>query len=190
MRELEKTDTADRMDGTPWDRRLKQIRPETGRFLAILAASAPAGEIVEIGTSGGYSTLWLSLAARVKNTRVTTYEILDTKVAIARETFRRAGVEEWVDLVHGDAARLVSAHQRVAFCFLDGGADIYESCWDTLSQRMVPGGIFVIDNVISHRSELIATIEKAQSDERFDTVEVPVHMGELVCRRREVPPAS
>jgi predicted O-methyltransferase YrrM len=189
MRQLEQMDAADRKDGTSWDERLKQIKPETGRFLAILAANTPPGEIVEIGTSAGYSTLWLSFAARAKGSKITTYEFLEPKVALARETFQAAGIEEWVELIHGDAARFVDAHQNVAFCFLDGGKEIYEASWDILSDRMVPGGLFVVDNTISHRSELIATIDKAWADSRFDVVEVPVHMGELVCRRRDTPGA-
>ena len=56
-------DAADRSDGTPHAKRLRQIPPETGRFLAILAASAPAGNLVEVGTSAGYSALWLSPCA-------------------------------------------------------------------------------------------------------------------------------
>ena len=84
-----------------------------------------------------------------------------------------------------DAAELVHRHAAVSFCFLDGGKEIYEPCWDIISDHTVPGGIVVIDNTISRRDELIATMERACSDDRFDTVEVPVHMGELVCRRRD-----
>ncbi len=66
MQALEAMDAADRSDGTPHAKRLRQIPPETGRFLAILAASAPAGNLVEVGTSAGYSALWLSLACRAR----------------------------------------------------------------------------------------------------------------------------
>ena len=64
MAELERTDSRDRTDGTPRMKRLRQIPPEVGKFIAILAATAPAGQWVEIGTSAGYSTLWLALACR------------------------------------------------------------------------------------------------------------------------------
>ncbi len=61
MKYLENIDTEDRVDGTPRMERLRQIPPETGKFLSILAASAPNGEFLEIGTSGGYSTMWIGL---------------------------------------------------------------------------------------------------------------------------------
>ncbi len=74
MRYLEKLDAEDRVDGTPRMQRLRQIPPETGKFLSIIAAGAPRGEFIEIGTSAGYSTMWLSLAAIVRNQKVITFE--------------------------------------------------------------------------------------------------------------------
>src|SRR5579871_931485 len=64
MRELEQLDRCDRADGTPRMKRLRQIPPEVGKFIAIMMAGAPAGHCIEIGTSAGYSTLWLALASR------------------------------------------------------------------------------------------------------------------------------
>ena len=79
MAYLEGRDAADRDDGTPRMQRLRQIPPETGRFLSLLAASAPAGAWLEIGTSAGYSTLWLAMAGRATGCQVTTFEILPEK---------------------------------------------------------------------------------------------------------------
>jgi len=64
MRELEQIDSRDRTDGTPRTKRLRQIPSEVGRFIAVVAAAAPAGRAIEIGTSAGYSTLWLALGCR------------------------------------------------------------------------------------------------------------------------------
>ncbi|MBZ5723239.1 MAG: hypothetical protein LAO03_23120, partial [Acidobacteriia bacterium] len=79
MRQLEQIDLHDRIDGTPRMKRLRQIPSEVGRFIAILAVAAPDGRCIEIGTSAGYSTLWLALACRASNRKVTTFEILDEK---------------------------------------------------------------------------------------------------------------
>ena len=76
MRRLEQIDARDRTDGTARQQRLRQIPAETGRFLAILAANSPPGIFVEIGTSAGYSTLWLSLACGLSRRKITTFEIL------------------------------------------------------------------------------------------------------------------
>ena len=90
MRRLEGIDARDRIDGTPRQQRLRQVPIETGRFLAIMAANSPPGHLVEIGTSGGYSTLWLSLAGRLSGRKVTTFEILEEKASRAAETFKAA----------------------------------------------------------------------------------------------------
>ncbi len=94
MAELERRDRQDRSDGTPRLERLRQVEPETGRFIALWAASAPKGEYVEVGTSAGYSTLWLALACRAVGRTVTTFEVLPRNAVLARETFESAGVTE------------------------------------------------------------------------------------------------
>ncbi len=183
MRRLEAQDAKDRQDGTPQYRRLRQVTQETGRFLALLTASAPAGEIIEIGTSGGYSTLWLIVACRESNRQVTTFEILSDKVVIGRETFRLAGVENRVNLVHGDAKEVLKTHNGIAFCFLDSGKEDYRALYDIVVPRLVPGGLLVADNVISHAEQLRSFIGHVEADERVDSVIVPIGKGELVCRK-------
>lgn len=106
MRELERRDAEDRSDGTPRLERLRQIPQETGRFLALWAASAPDGPCVEIGTSAGYSALWLALACRATGRTLTTFEVLPQKAALARETFSRAGVEDVVRLIEGTSSSI------------------------------------------------------------------------------------
>ena len=80
MAQLEEIDARDRKDGTARLERLRQVPREVGRFVALLAAGAPPGRWIEIGTSAGYSTLWLALACREVGARVTTFEVLDTRV--------------------------------------------------------------------------------------------------------------
>lgn len=184
MRELEALDQQDRADGTPHEKRLRQIPAETGKFLALLAASAPPGKWLEIGTSAGYSTLWLSLAAREKQQKITTFELLEAKAALARHTFEMTGADKWIEAIRGDAEAALSNYKDIAFCFLDAEKDVYDRCYDLLIPRMVPGGILVADNVISHRSDLQPMIDRALADERVDAVIVPIGMGELVCRKK------
>ena len=103
MRYLEGIDALDRTDGTPHKKRLRQIPGETGRFIALLAACVPRGQYVEIGTSAGCSTLWLALACRSLGRSLVTFEIDEHKVTLAKQTFREAGVEDVVRVIHGDA---------------------------------------------------------------------------------------
>jgi caffeoyl-CoA O-methyltransferase len=183
MTELVALDSADRESGVSKLERLRQVPPETGKFLAILAASAPAGNFIEIGTSAGYSTLWLTLVAREKGVRIRTFELLDAKIALARETFRLAQVEDLVELVPGDARDHLAKMSDIAFCFLDAEKDVYADCYELVIPRLVKGGLLVADNAINHRPALGPMLDRALADPRVDAMIVPIENGELVCRK-------
>ncbi len=183
---LESIDKRDRTDGTQKEFRLRQIPPETGRFLALLASSCPSGDYVEIGTSAGYSTMWLSLAAKEKRAKIKTYEISAYKIKLAKETFDLSGINDYVDLIEGDAIKNISSLGEIAFCFIDCEKEMYGKCWDILSAKMVPGGLIVADNALSHYDVVKPMIEKAANDDKFDCLLVPIGKGELVCRRKSV----
>ena len=183
MRFLEEIDRRDRADGTPRLARLRQIPPETGRFIALLAASSPAGSWLEIGTSAGYSTMWLALACEQTGRRLTTFELLPEKILLARETIRLAGIEGVVDLVEGDARETLRGLPRVAFCFLDAEKEIYADCYDAVVPNLVPGGILAADNAVSHADALQPMLEKVMADARMDSVIVPIGKGVLLSRK-------
>ena len=184
MQELEQIDAQDREDGTTRLERLRQIPPDTGKFIALLAASAPAGRYVEIGTSAGYSTLWLALACRLVDRRITTFEILDEKAKLARQTFKSTGVGDVVDFVHGNALDHLPGCSDVSFCFLDAEKDVYAECYEAVVPNMVPGGILVADNAINHEKTLRPMLDRALADDRVDALIVPIGKGELVCRKK------
>jgi caffeoyl-CoA O-methyltransferase len=183
MRELEAQDAIDREDGTPRQGRLRQIPPVTGKFLALLCASAPKGGVLEVGTSGGYSSLWLALACRERGDRLTTFEILEEKVARASETFEAAGLGGQIQLIHGDARDVISGYAGVAFCFLDAEKDVYLDVYEKVVPNLVPGGILAADNAINHAEALAGFIARAKNDTCVDALVVPVGKGVLVCRK-------
>lgn len=183
MRHLEAVDAREREAGLPRHQRLRQIPPETGRFLALMAACAPPEDYVEIGAGGGYSGLWIALACREKGARLTTYEILGSKVDRARETFQASGVEDVVDLVLGDAHARLRNHAGIAFCFLDAEKEDYQAFYELVVPRLVPGGLLVADNVLSHAQALGPLVAHAREDRRVDAVLVPIGKGLLVCRK-------
>jgi caffeoyl-CoA O-methyltransferase len=183
MKELEEIDAADRGDGTPRMQRLRQIPPDTGKFIALLAATAPAGTYIEVGTSAGYSSLWLALACEKLGRHLITFEVLPEKARLARETFSRAGVENSVKLIESDARRQLHAYEDIAFCFLDAEKEVYAECYELIIPRMVSGGMLVADNAINHRETLEPMLQNALNDRRVDALIVPIGKGELVCRK-------
>lgn len=183
MAYLEALDSRDREDGTPRLQRLRQIPPETGKFLALLAANAPKGDVLEIGASGGYSGLWLALACQERGDRLVTFEILEDKARLAQETFSQAGVDRIVQLVYGDALHFLPEYRQVAFCFLDAEKEIYRRCYDLIIPSLVSGGLLVADNAINHRAVLQPVLEHALADKRVDALVVPIGKGVLLCRK-------
>jgi len=183
MEYLEDIDSRDRNDGTPRLRRLRQITPDTGRFLSILAASAPKGEFLEIGTSAGYSTLWIAIACNLIENKVITFEILKEKIKLAKETFKITEMEHYIELIEGDARKFIKNFKKISFCFLDAEKEIYEECYDLVIPNMVRGGIFVADNAINHYETLKPMLEKVLADKRVDALIVPIGKGELLCRK-------
>jgi len=145
---------------------------------------APDGTYLEIGTSGGYSALWLSLACRELRRKLITFEVLPQKVDLARETFRVAGVEDIVELIPGDVREHLDEYRAISFCFLDAEKEIYSECYEKIVPNMVRKGILVADNVISHKDILKKMVEHALHDPRVDAVIVPIGNGELVCVKR------
>jgi predicted O-methyltransferase YrrM len=183
MEYLERIDSKDRRDETPGLKRLRQIPPETGRFISLLAASAPAGLYIEIGTSAGYSALWLSLACMQTEHKLVTFELQKDKIEMARETISKAKIGKIVELVEGNALDLLPKYNNISFCFLDAEKEIYLDCYQIVVPKMVEGGILVADNVISHREVLEPFINHVMEDPRVDSLIVPIGKGELVCRK-------
>ncbi len=180
---LEEIDSRDRINGTPRLERLRQIPPETGKFLALMAASAPNGEILEIGTSAGYSTLWIALACKNNNKKITTFEILKEKIKMAKETFKTTKLENKIDLIEGNVLQYLHNYKNISFCFLDAEKAIYQKCYDLIIPNMIKGGIFIADNAISHYDRLKLMLENVLNDYRVDGIIVPLGKGLLLCKK-------
>ena len=183
MEYLEDLDTTDRSDGTPRMERLRQIPPETGKFVSLLAASAPKGEFLEIGTSAGYSALWIALACKLNGNKLVTFEIRKDKAEFARETFQLTSLNDIIELIEGDARDYIPDYKNISFCFLDAEKEVYGDCYDLVIPNMIKGGILVADNAINHYETLKPMLDKALADERVDGMIVPIGKGELVCRK-------
>lgn len=184
MSYLENLDKKHRSEGVSSRVRLRQVPSETGQFLALLALMAPRGKYLEIGTSGGYSALWLSLACRELGRRLITFEVVEEKVELARETFRLAEVEDVVELIEGDARQYLNDYKGISFCFLDAEKEIYAECYEMMVPNMTKNGILVADNVISHKEILEKMVEDAMNDQRVDAMVVPIGSGVLFCIRK------
>lgn len=162
---------------------LRSVSADVGRCLSLLAMSAPPGAFLELGSSGGYSSLWLSLAARAKGITLTTVDLNEKKVALARENISRAGAAGAVEIFHGDAFDFANRCENLAFCFSDiEPPELNAKIYEIIVPRLVPGGWIVVDNVTSPRYQK-DFLARAHSDPRVDCVLLPFPKGDLICRK-------
>ena len=175
---LEEEDRVEREAGMAAQRRSRQVEPTTGRFLFALAAAQAGIEALEIGGSRGYSSIWLAAGARVLGGRLVSLEHDPEQCAAWRGNIAEAGLEEWAELVEGDAfATLREAQDVFDLVFLDAEKDDYEALFALARPLLEPGGLVVADNVLSHAEPLAAYSAARQADPTLSSVTVPLDRG-------------
>ncbi len=188
---LEEEDRLEREAGAPTAKRARQIKPATGRFLFALASAQAGIEVLEVGASRGYSTIWLAAGARVLGGRVVSLEHDPEKCAAWRANVADAGLEEWADLVEDDAFEALRVSQDTFdLVFLDAEKEDYEAQFALARRLLEPGALVVADNVLSHTDPLAAYSAARQSDPTLVSVTVPLDRGlELTAVVSEQPAA-
>jgi predicted O-methyltransferase YrrM len=178
LRRLEQEDADERAAGVARELRARSVAPTTGRFLFSLVAPQTDCEVLEIGSGRGYSTIWLGAGVRYLGGRVLSIERDPEAAARWRENVREAGLEDWVELVEGEALEVLSAIDDVFdLVFLDAAKTEYEAYFELARERVEPGALVVADNVLSHPEELGSYIEARRADPGLLTVTVPLDRG-------------
>lgn len=175
---LEAEDAAERAAGLPPERRSRQVAPATGRFLFALAACQAGVTVLELGAGRGYSTIWLAAGTRVLGGSVLSLEHDPERCAAWRANIAEAGLEEWAELVEGDAfATLGGLGDAFDLVFLDAEKGDYEALFGLVRPALEPGALVVADNVLSHAETLAAYSAARQSDPTLSSVTVPLDRG-------------
>ena len=166
-------------------RKMLNITRDTGEFLTVLVRAALARRVLEIGTSNGYSTLWLASAAQDIGGSVTTIEKSQYKIDLPAKNFARSGLASSIAQVHDDAGRLLerSADSAFDFIFLDSERPEYSGWWPHLRRVLRRGGLLVVDNATSHPAEIAPFVALVKADAEFITSLVPVGNGEFLAAR-------
>jgi predicted O-methyltransferase YrrM len=163
--------------------RWRNVEPETAALLNVLVRSKPTPRVLEIGTSNGYSTIWLADAAEATGGHVTSLDVEPARTALARENLKQARIpDERVDLRTEDAARALRAFAGDAFdlIFLDAERPAYAGYWPDLVRVLAPHGLLAVDNVISHAGQVEDFRRVVAEDERVSAALVPIGAGVLL----------
>ena len=175
---LEEEDRSERDAGVPAEQRSRQVAPTTGSFLFALAASQAGVEVLEIGGSRGYSSIWLAAGARLLGGRVLSLEHDPVKCASWRENVAAAGLDEWAELIEGDARSILGVTEDTFdLVFLDAEKDDYEELFALARPLLEPGGVVVADNVLSHAGTLGSYSAARQADPTLSSLTVPLDRG-------------
>ena len=174
---LAREDAEERDRRLPSSQRARAVAPTTGRFLFALVAPQTACAVLEIGGSRGYSTIWLAAGARYLGGRVVSLERDPAKAESWRRNIEEAGLDEWAELVEGDAFETLPVLEDVFdVAFIDAEKDDYERLFGLVREKLEPGALVVADNVLSH-GELRAYSQARQADPTLSSVTVPLDRG-------------
>jgi caffeoyl-CoA O-methyltransferase len=184
---LEREDADERVQGVPRERRSRAVARTTGQFLFALVAPQAGCEVLELGGSRGYSSIWLASGARLLGGRLLSLEADPAKAAAWRQNLAEAGLADWAELVEGDAFLTLAAIDDVFdVCFLDAEKGDYERLFELARARLEVGGLVVADNVLSHEDTLGAYSRARQADPGLESVTLPLDRGlELTVVLRE-----
>ena len=175
---LEEEDAEERRIALPASERSRQVNVTTGRFLFSLVAPQADCEVLEIGGSRGYSTIWLAAGVRNLGDRVLSLEHDPRKIEAWRRNIAEAGLDEWAELAAGDAFETLARIDDVFdVVFIDAEKDDYEALFALAREKVEPGALVVADNVLSHAETLAAYSAARQADPTLVSVTVPLDRG-------------
>jgi len=178
LERLEAEDAKERDEGVARELRARQVARTTGQFLFALVAPQWDCEVLEIGGSRGYSSIWFGAGVRNLGGRVLSLEADPSKAEAWRRNVAEAGLEETVELVEGDAFETLPEIEDVFdLVFIDAEKDDYEKLFFLARDKVEPGALVVADNVLSHVETLGAYSEARQADPALESVTVPIDRG-------------
>ena len=172
--------------GAVRDQMLLSVGREAGQFLNTLARDAGAKRILELGTSYGYSTLWLADAAKATGGKVTSLDVADYKQAHAREQLGRVGLQGQVEFHVGDVLKVLpTLSGPFDFVLLDVWKDVYVACLELILPKLSPGAVIVADNMlqpVAARADALAYRRRVRAEPGVSSVLLPVGQGLEVSR--------
>jgi predicted O-methyltransferase YrrM len=175
---LEAEDAQEREHGLPPAERSRAVARTTVQFLFALVAPQTDCEVLEIGGSRGYSTIWLAAGVRYLGGRVLSLEHDPRKIEAWRANIAEAGLEEWAELLEGDAKETLPAIDDVFdVVFLDAEKEDYEELFQSARTKLETGALVVADNVLSHEETLGKYSRARQADPTLESVTVPLDRG-------------
>jgi predicted O-methyltransferase YrrM len=164
------------------------VEPDTARLMAVLVRATRPARMLELGTSNGYSTIWLADAAQAVGAELVSVELDPARSDQARRNLESAGVADDAELLVADAGELLadSPDEHWDFVFLDAERPAYAGYWQDLKRALAGDGLLVVDNVLSHADQVADFRELVAADPDVVEAVAPTGAGALLVVK---PPA-
>ena len=162
--------------------RRRNVEPDTAALISLLIRATGPRRVLELGTSNGYSTLWLAEAAVAVGAAVVSVDVDAERTGAARANLERGGLAGAVELRTEDAAATLAASADGAWdlIFLDAERPAYVSYWPELRRALAPGGLLIVDNVISHAEQVAEFRALVDADDAVHQALAPTGAGALL----------
>ena len=162
--------------------RRRNLEPDSAALLALLVRAIAPQRILELGTSNGYSTIWLADAARAVGAELTSVELEADRVRQAQANLEDAGLATGVELLNTDAGAVLRAARSGVYdlIFLDAERSEYTGYWPELGRVLTPGGLLAVDNVVSHADQVADFRALVSEDPHVQESLVPTGAGLLL----------
>lgn len=161
----------------------RNLHPDSAALLAVLVRAKQARKVLEVGTSNGYSTLWLADAVRDTGGSLRTLEIDKARKKAARQNLRETKLEDFVRMEVCDAGEFLRDYSKYFdVVLLDADRSQYTAYWPHLQRILTkPGSLLVVDNVLSHADEVQAFIALVEADKNFSSMVLDIGAGLLLA---------
>ncbi len=161
------------------------ISPASGNFLNMLIKLSGAKNVIEVGTSNGYSGIWLAKALKTTGGRLTTIEYYEKRIVLAQEHFKICEVDDIITIKQGSACAVLETLAATSdnewdFAFIDANKSEYIKYFDIINPRMKRGGIIACDNITSHPEKVAPFVEKIQADPSYQVEIIDLPAGMLL----------
>lgn len=158
----------------------------TAEFLTILIKSINAKNVIEVGTSNGYSGIWIAKALQETGGHLTTIEFWDKRLDVAKENFVKCGVADTITTLKGSACELLEELPDdfiIDFAFIDANKSEYVKYYEIIDKHLKVGGILTCDNVLSHEAKCQPFIDAVNANPNYENVVLPLPAGLSVARK-------
>lgn len=156
------------------------ISRTTAEFMYNLIVDGGFKSVIEVGTSNGYSGIWLGKALQKTGGRLVTIEFYDKRIVLAQENFKKCGVADIIEIKQGDAATVLEylpQDYKVDFAFVDACKRQYIDFFHLIDPHLVVGGYIACDNIISHAPKVQTFLEDIYNNPNYENVVLPLPAG-------------